>query len=43
VLIIKELIKGTSVLMFLMLLIVLTSQSFNIKEEWFLERRGKAG
>jgi hypothetical protein len=41
-LIIKELIKGTSVLMFLMLLMVLTSQSFNIKEEWFLRRRGKA-
>jgi hypothetical protein len=32
VLIIKELIKGMSVLMFLMLLMVLTSQSFNIKE-----------
>jgi hypothetical protein len=43
VLIIKELIKGTSVLMFLMLLIVLISQSFNIKEGWFPGRRGKAG
>jgi hypothetical protein len=43
VLIIKELIKGMSVLMFLMLLIVLTFQSFNIKKEWFLGRRGKAG
>jgi hypothetical protein len=42
-LIIKELIKGTSILMFLILLIVLTSQSFNIKEEWFLRRRGKVG
>jgi hypothetical protein len=43
VLIIKELIKGTSVLMFLILLIVLTSLSFNIKKGWFLGRRGKVG
>jgi hypothetical protein len=43
VLIIKELIKKTSVLMFLMLLIVLISQSFNIKKGWFLRKRGKAG
>jgi hypothetical protein len=43
VLIIKELIKGTFVLMFLMLLMVLISQSFNIKEGWFLRRRGKVG
>jgi hypothetical protein len=43
VLIIKELIKGMFVLMFLMLLMVLIFQSFNIKEGWFLGRRGKAG
>jgi hypothetical protein len=42
VLIIKELIKGTSVLILLIVLMVLMSQSFNIKKEWFLEKRGKA-
>jgi len=43
VLIIVELIKGTSVLMILMELMVLTSQSFIIKEEWFYKKEDDGG
>jgi hypothetical protein len=43
VLIIIELIKETSVLMILMELIVLTSQSFIIKEGWFYKKEDDRG
>jgi hypothetical protein len=43
VLIIVELIKGTSILMILIELIVLTSQSFIIKEGWFYKKENNRG
>jgi hypothetical protein len=43
VLIIVELIKGTSILMILMKLMVLTSQSFIIKEGWFYKKEDDRG
>ena len=43
VLIIVELIKGTSILMILIELMVLTSQSFIIKEEWFCKKEDNRG
>jgi hypothetical protein len=43
VLIIVELIKGTSVLIILMELMVLTSQSFIIKEGWFYKKKDNRG
>jgi hypothetical protein len=38
-----ELIKGTSVFMILMKLMVLTSQSFVIKKEWFCKKEDDEG
>jgi hypothetical protein len=38
-----ELIKGTSVLMILMELMVLTPQSFIIKEGWFCKKEDDGG
>jgi hypothetical protein len=43
VLIIVELMKGTSVLMILIELMVLTSQSFVIKEGWFCKKEDDRG
>jgi hypothetical protein len=43
VLIMVELIKGTSILMILMELMVLTSQSFIIKEGWFYKKEDDGG
>jgi hypothetical protein len=43
VLIMVELMKGTSVLMILMELMVLTSQSFVIKEGWFYKNKDDRG
>jgi hypothetical protein len=38
-----ELIKGTSILMILMELMVLMSQSFIIKEGWFYKKKDNRG
>jgi hypothetical protein len=43
VLMMVELIKGTSVLIILMELMVLTSQSFIIKEGWFYKKEDDGG
>jgi hypothetical protein len=43
VLIILELIKGMSILIILIKLMVLTSQSFIIKEGWFYKKEDNGG